>query len=117
MAELTSFSIDMDPIGFRSVTVAGQDITDSVSAVDVHTRSGHPTVLTVHHVSGKGRIEGEGIVHVIEKGEVGPEQIAEWLADLDPMALEEEVLNRSGFGDSTFEVALAVLREWAHARS
>ena len=116
MAELTRFRIAIDPQGTGTVEVGGRDVSNQVNGIDVQMRVGQPSVVTLHHVAGRGDIEGEGIVRVVSQAEAGPAQVAEWLTSVDPAALEAEVLNRAGFADSTFEVALAVLREWAHAR-
>lgn len=115
MAELVQFSVEADPVGCGIVTIDGADVSEQVSGLDVLVRAGQPTVLTLHHVAASGRIEGQGIVRVVEKQAAGPDAIVAWLDRIDPTALEQAVLDRAGFGDSTFEVAIEILREMARA--
>lgn len=85
----TPFSIEASPVG-GTVTVAGEDVSERVSALSVVMGAQTPTVLTLEMRPGVGRIEGEGIVQV-SSGTDG-EAVAEWLEGIDPGQLQRDAL-------------------------
>lgn len=118
MGDLANFAIQADPIGVARLEVNGEDVTTDVTGVDVKLRPGHPTILTVHLIGAAGSISGPGIVQVGTGAGSGVPNttVQDFLAGIDSARLDDEVLRRSRFGDSTMDVVLEVLTEWANGK-
>lgn len=108
----TPFLIEAGPVG-GTVTVAGEDVSERVSALSVVMGAQTPTVLTLEMRPGVGRIEGEGIVQV-SSGTDG-EAVAEWLEGIDPGQLQADALKAGavGLGTGLAPALLATLAAYA----
>jgi len=73
----------------------------------------------LHQLAGAGSISGPGIINVERPQESPTDEIRQFLQNVDPMRLEQEVLSRFGGldDDPTMAVAIKVLLEWANDAS
>lgn len=110
----TPFKIQTEAVGFSSVEIDGQDVTERVQGFQTQSVIGQPTVVILHS-SGKGPIEGEGIVQVSAGDEA--QAVVDFLSRIDPETLEREAISRSDWGEGNLTaLALQILQEWAGKR-
>lgn len=107
---LLPFVIRADAIGGR-IEVDGEDVTDRVTAADLHFGEHEPSVLTLHHRPGSGPVEGEGIVQLVDYLENPVELIRRFLDSVDAAALEQAALESLDYDSSTAEAFIAALKD------
>lgn len=91
---MKKFKISIGPVGIESVMVGDQDLTAEVSAVQIVSADREVTELILQ-CHGPVEIEGEGSILIARPG-----ALAEAIQTLDPKKVEEEALNRGGWGQS-----------------
>lgn len=112
MVDLASFQLDPD----GRVYVNGEELA-GVASVRVDRVAGmpHPVVTITHHAD-VAPITGQGVVWV-PVADTGPDPLAEvlrWLGALDPEQLEQQALDRQGWGSGSLAAeVLAVLADLA----
>lgn len=107
-----AFTIEPDVTGAKSVRIDGFEFKDVLESVSLHFNAGMvPQVfMTFRPGISQEIIKGTGIV-IAEASD--SDAVANFLSNIDPKALEQEVLNREGWGTSPMETALKVLTQWA----
>ena len=104
---VTQFQVDLsDPVDPKMV-VDGEDVTDRVEQLAVVVGRNELPKLVVTMSPGAGSISGSGVVEVHND----EDQVARWLGNINPEALEQAMLKE--WSDSTGKTALAVLGRWA----
>ena len=94
------------------IVVNGEDVSDRCSRVAVESAAGEVTRVYLTSFA-EGRIQGEGVVEVRIPADVDQrEAVLEFLDNLDPSVIEQEVLASMGGldGGSTGEAFLTVLK-------
>lgn len=91
---MPKFHVNAMPNGMTYVQVDGHDLTGQVMALAFDSAPGQSPVLSLH-MPVNGELEGEGIIQVIKPGN----NVAEFLRQLDPLAIEQEALNSMQWGD------------------
>lgn len=103
---LTPFDISLAP-GEGKVLVDGKDVSDKVAGLTIEAAPGEiPKVFLQLH--GEGTVEGEGVVHVVKDQDMR-EIVAEFIANVDPSALEADALARMGGLGATMTTGQAFL--------
>lgn len=100
------------PVGLSRLLINGQDLSAEVSGVQVNVTDGQPTEVFIRQPPGAEdlQITGDGIVY-ISGGSGG---VKEFLAKVNPAALEERAMEGLGYGeDNVVSAVLAVLTEMA----
>lgn len=106
---LAHFTIKTSP-GNTAVEVNGDPVDAQRVLID-STPGGIPQVTVVHNATAE--IAGEGVVHVVAEP-TNTQAVQDWLATIDPGALEAECYTRIQAGQrEPYRVALQVLREFA----
>ncbi len=108
------FRIAADAVGGR-IEVAGEDLSDKVSAVEVRVCVHQPTVVTLHLSPTAGVIEGEGIIQVSAPGDPPDEAsiICDFLALVDPDQIERDALRNADASGSLTPIMLRLLAGYA----
>lgn len=100
----------LDPMGYGTAVVDGQDLTRSLVGVEVRSMAGEPTQVALHAKRGQAvEFDGEALVTVVLPGAAGPD-IARWLADVDPAAVQRAALARDDLANTPEGVTQAILR-------
>ena len=116
---MTSFALTAGPHGPARVVVEGVDVTRQVSAACVTVSANGPTTLTLQVVAG-GHIDAAGVVEVIDPGLDRGAVARDFLASVDPKALDHVMANGGAglttgprLNDSPGALALTALLDWA----
>lgn len=100
--------------GDTRIAIDGEVLPD-VEAVTVQAARGQIPTITVVHQAGVTMSGTVDVVHVVEPSQKDVMTVAaEWLSELDPVALRDAVEKRAlTMRDDPFRVALEVLRDAA----
>jgi hypothetical protein len=90
VSQTARFSVHVDPLGYSTITVNDQDVTQHTQGFRVESAIGAPSVLTLFS-SARGEIVGEGIVYV----QPPSEDLAAFIEQLDPEEVEKKAIERS----------------------
>lgn len=116
---LARFALTAMP-GAGTITVNGQDLTDSVRRATVVMDRGEVPILMLE-MRGTGTVEGEGIVQVVPDGQGGVhavgDAVVEFLEAVDPQALEVEAMALAGLAESPIVGALRALKQAAREQA
>jgi hypothetical protein len=106
----------LDALGHGTVTVDGQDLTDSLCGVEVRSIRGEPTQVALH-AARPVEYDGPALVTVVQHEQGSdPAAIGTWLSQVDPARLEQAALQRPDIGSGRHaltQALLTTLAEWA----
>lgn len=109
--------LDLTPFGGR-IEVNGDDVTDQVGLAEVRVANGQPTTLSLHLLA-DGKIEGEGIVHVIDHQPtvegIDVDSVLAFLDSIDPDRLDHDALADTDASSNLTVVMLETLKGYARA--
>jgi hypothetical protein len=99
------------------VEIDGQDVSDRISAYQIHHADGNMPVLVLHQLAGVSAIHGRGIVQVVpDRSDAS--SVVGFLKDTDHEELDKAVLENLEWGnDTTMKVALEILIKWAEGKT
>lgn len=108
----------LDVLGRGTVTVDGQDLTNSLRGIEVRAMYNEPTQVALHAVEGRPvEYDGPALVTVVQREQGGdPAALAAWLSQVDPARLEEAALSRADLSagkHGLVQAMLTTLAEWA----
>lgn len=122
-SKVQPFTVGPDDRGGQKVTLAGQDISDHLSGVEISMTGGVPYADVLLHVNPARAMHPE--IDVLARVVVAAEPdigvaVTRFLTAIDPQSLQDAALNRPDLGRGPQDLTKAMITqliEWANGRS
>jgi hypothetical protein len=102
-------TITANPVGYGSIEVDGQDVTNSISGFEVRSKAGEGTEIILYTARPDVSLDLEGAVYIVDSSAQPSEAIelcVALLKELNPEMIQAAVLDELSWGDDQSDLSL-----------